>query len=62
MLKPETIINNNCESYTILKNKILESENDYNELKKQLADIENCMKKIETLKTEELLCQNSTQQ
>lgn len=62
MLKFETIINNNCESYTILKNAILESENDYNELKKQLADIENCMKKIETLKTEELLCQNSTQQ
>ena len=62
MLKVEAIIDNNCESYTILKNAILESENDYNELKKQLADIENCMKKIETLKTEELLCQNSTQQ
>lgn len=62
MLKVEAIIDNNCESYTILKNAILESENDYNELKKQLADIENCMKKIETLKTEELSCQNSTQQ
>lgn len=62
MLKFETIINDNCESYTILKNAILESENDYNELKKQLADIEICMKKIEALKTEELSCQNSTQQ